>query len=308
MVFGVLLLMLTTYGIGRADVGRTSVAADGDCQTFTQTGHQVCGAFLTYWTANGGLAQQGYPVSDPLSEKSDTDGKTYTVQYFERAVFEMHPELPAGSNVLLTLLGAQKYKAKYSAPQSGSVPATVGAAPVPTATIAPAATSTPVAATATAKPAPMMAPASLSPAGDDTAYQTYLAQKFANVGSHKIDLKGVTITRAGSGSSASVIVSFQVELQDGATYFADSAPKSDLQAWGTALLADLKAKYPNTYVVGTLQQGFYSDTYDGGGSTDCTYQSDSYTSGQGWYTVLYFVKVSYIPSGGGDKVKACFGK
>ena len=40
-----------------------------------------------------------------MSEKNDTDGKTYTVQYFERAVFEAHPENKAPFDVLLSLLG-----------------------------------------------------------------------------------------------------------------------------------------------------------------------------------------------------------
>ncbi|MEO5950939.1 MAG: copper resistance protein CopC, partial [Chloroflexia bacterium] len=62
------------------------------CVTFDQTKRSACGRFLEYWNANGGLAQQGYPISAEMQEKSDTDGKTYTVQYFERAVFEKHPE------------------------------------------------------------------------------------------------------------------------------------------------------------------------------------------------------------------------
>ena len=50
------------------------------------------GMFLDYWNTHGGLAQQGFPISDEMQRQSDTDGKTYTVQYFERAVFELHPE------------------------------------------------------------------------------------------------------------------------------------------------------------------------------------------------------------------------
>jgi hypothetical protein len=75
-------------------------------RTFPETGKTVAGKFLSYWDSHGGLAQQGYPISAEMQEKSDTDGKTYTVQYFERAVFEMHPE-NAGSpyEILLTLLG-----------------------------------------------------------------------------------------------------------------------------------------------------------------------------------------------------------
>ena len=59
--------------------------------TFPETGKEIRGVFLTYWKEHGGLAQQGYPITNPMLEKSELDGKEYTVQYFERAVFEMHP-------------------------------------------------------------------------------------------------------------------------------------------------------------------------------------------------------------------------
>ncbi len=66
--------------------------AQGSSHTFPETGKTVQGAFLDYWNSHGGLAQQGYPISDEMQETSDTDGKTYTVQYFERAEFELHPD------------------------------------------------------------------------------------------------------------------------------------------------------------------------------------------------------------------------
>ena len=71
-----------------------SFAQTTGCQTFAETGKTVCGRFLDYWQKNGGLAQQGLPLSGPFSEVSDLNGKTYTVQYFERAVFEAHPGEP----------------------------------------------------------------------------------------------------------------------------------------------------------------------------------------------------------------------
>ncbi len=73
---------------------------------FPQVLHTLGGSFLRYWRNHGGLAQFGYPISEPLQERSSTDGQTYTVQYFERARFEYHPEYE-GSNteVLLGLLG-----------------------------------------------------------------------------------------------------------------------------------------------------------------------------------------------------------
>jgi hypothetical protein len=82
-------------------------------RTFPETGKTVSGRFLEYWTANGGIAQQGYPISEPFMEKSDTDGKTYQVQYFERSVFEAHPENKPPYDVLLSQLGTFRYKAQY---------------------------------------------------------------------------------------------------------------------------------------------------------------------------------------------------
>ncbi len=88
-------------------------AQPSNCRTFTETGQTVCGKFLVYWDGHGGLAQQGYPISGELQETSQTDGKTYTVQYFERAIFEMHPENPPPNDVLLSLLGVFLYQSKY---------------------------------------------------------------------------------------------------------------------------------------------------------------------------------------------------
>ena len=82
-------------------------------RTFVETGHTVTGLFLDYWSTNGGLKQFGLPVSDVFGEVSDIDGMTYTVQYFERAVFEFHPEWDPPSNVILAQLGNWQYKVRY---------------------------------------------------------------------------------------------------------------------------------------------------------------------------------------------------
>ncbi|HEX5504058.1 MAG TPA: kelch repeat-containing protein [Thermomicrobiales bacterium] len=71
---------------------------------FPQTGHNVRGKILVYWQANGGLAQFGYPLSEEIQEQLE-DGKTYTVQYFERARFELHPENPPPYDVELGQFG-----------------------------------------------------------------------------------------------------------------------------------------------------------------------------------------------------------
>ncbi len=81
--------------------------------TFPQTGKIIGGKFRTYWEQHGGLAQQGYPISNEFQEVSDLDGKTYSVQYFERAVMELHPQNDAPYDVLLSQLGSFRYKQKY---------------------------------------------------------------------------------------------------------------------------------------------------------------------------------------------------
>ncbi len=97
-----------------------TVNSEAGAQKFPETGHTVGGKFLTYWQQHGGLAQQGYPISDEFQEKSDLDGKTYTVQYFERAVFEAHPENQPPYDVLLSQLGKFQIDARYP---NGSNPA-----------------------------------------------------------------------------------------------------------------------------------------------------------------------------------------
>jgi Zn-dependent protease len=83
-------------------------------QFFSETGHNLAGAFLDYWNANGGLAVFGYPISEEITERNPVDGKEYRVQYFERNRFEYHPEFAGTpSEVQLGLLGSQIYSEKY---------------------------------------------------------------------------------------------------------------------------------------------------------------------------------------------------
>lgn len=123
-VVAIMLIGGLGYAAGTARLlsPQRAIAAE-ECVTFSQTGKQLCGRFLEYWQANGGLAQQGLPLSNTFEEQSSVDGKTYTVQYFERAVFEAHPENQRPYDVLLSLVGREKYQAKY--------PNGVGGAPPP---------------------------------------------------------------------------------------------------------------------------------------------------------------------------------
>jgi hypothetical protein len=72
-----------------------------DNRYFSDTAHNLSGIFRSYWETHGGLEQQGFPITEVLTE-SDRQ-----VQYFERSVFEHHTE-NAGTpyEVLLRRLGA----------------------------------------------------------------------------------------------------------------------------------------------------------------------------------------------------------
>ncbi len=87
-------------------------AATTNPYRFSETGKTIGGLFRAYWESHGGLAQFGFPISDQFSERSDLNGKSYTVQYFERAVFEYHPENQPPYDVLLSQLGTFKHRLK----------------------------------------------------------------------------------------------------------------------------------------------------------------------------------------------------
>jgi hypothetical protein len=74
---------------------------------FPQTKHNVGELFYRYWQQNGDLALFGYPISEPHTEVDPETGLSYTMQWFERARFEYHPDNTAPYNVLLGLLGRQ---------------------------------------------------------------------------------------------------------------------------------------------------------------------------------------------------------
>ncbi len=86
---------------------------------FAETGKCLSGRFLAYWQASGGLAANGFPLTDPLAEELE-DGRTYTVQYFERVRLEYHPENPPPHDLLLGQFGRRLHPAESPvAPLSG---------------------------------------------------------------------------------------------------------------------------------------------------------------------------------------------
>jgi hypothetical protein len=70
----------------------------------------ITGRFREFWETNGGLSAFGYPLG-PATALPTADG-TYTIQYFERARFELHPENDPPYDVLLGRLGVELLSAR----------------------------------------------------------------------------------------------------------------------------------------------------------------------------------------------------
>ena len=80
---------------------------------FPNTEHYISGRFREFWEQRGGLFVFGYPLTAQFAFPS-TDGNIYQVQYFERAVFEYHPENPVPYDVLLTQVGRELAASRLS--------------------------------------------------------------------------------------------------------------------------------------------------------------------------------------------------
>lgn len=101
--FAVLLLVPM---LALASWGTVKAQTSGNVQYFPETGHYVRGEFLRFYkSASDPLLVFGYPVTE---EFTSVDGNT--VQYFQRARFELHADLLEGKRVTLTLLGKAVYK------------------------------------------------------------------------------------------------------------------------------------------------------------------------------------------------------
>jgi hypothetical protein len=111
--------------------------AQATSRYFPETQHYLKGLFLKYWNEHGGLAQQGYPLTEEFQERSQLNGKVYTVQYFERAVFEFHPE-NAGTpyDVLLSQIGKYQLDVRYPNGNEATTPVASPGIP-PTVTLTP---------------------------------------------------------------------------------------------------------------------------------------------------------------------------
>lgn len=90
--------------------GQQGPTAPPSGMVFAETGKWVIEPFLSYFLGNGGVRMFGLPLSGLLTATA-ADGQPRQVQYFERWVFEWHPEHDAANQVLGQRLGAQAAKA-----------------------------------------------------------------------------------------------------------------------------------------------------------------------------------------------------
>ncbi len=81
---------------------------------YAETGHNLRAGFREYWNKNGGLTTFGYPITEEIQEQLE-DGRVYTVQYFERARMEYHPENKAPYDILLGQFG-RRIHSEYNGP------------------------------------------------------------------------------------------------------------------------------------------------------------------------------------------------
>ena len=91
------------------------------CLYFNETGHTLCGRFLDYWQGAGlEFGDDGVTFREslglfglPLSEEFVDPETGFVSQYFERAIFEYHPENDGTEfEVLLRRLGVEELQAR----------------------------------------------------------------------------------------------------------------------------------------------------------------------------------------------------
>ncbi len=104
--------------------------ARGAEECFAETNQCIRGRFLDYWAANGGLARNGFPLTEERREVLE-DGNEYTVQYFERVRLEYHPENRAPYDVLLGQFGRRILLESFRGNGGAYINATGAVAPLP---------------------------------------------------------------------------------------------------------------------------------------------------------------------------------
>jgi hypothetical protein len=101
-------IFITTILLLGGFVGwQSTYAQTKEPQYFPETGHRLTGEFYNaYYNVRNPLLLFGYPITEAYLD--ETTGRV--VQYFQRARFELHPELPAGQRVVLSDVGEYLYE------------------------------------------------------------------------------------------------------------------------------------------------------------------------------------------------------
>jgi hypothetical protein len=85
-------------------MGTPAFAQSSGSEYFKETGHNVSGDFLAYYrSVSNAPLLFGYPITEAYLKNG------VTIQYFQRARFELMPNLPAGQRVRLTPIGRELY-------------------------------------------------------------------------------------------------------------------------------------------------------------------------------------------------------
>ena len=110
--------------VGALTPGRSAAQADQICfPNVRGIGSCISGRFYQYWRDNGGLAIFGYPLTGEFEQP--TPEGTFTVQYFERQRFELHPNNQRPYDVLLGRLGDEVLRRNGRNWQAEPVPNTI---------------------------------------------------------------------------------------------------------------------------------------------------------------------------------------
>lgn len=83
-----------------------AIAQTASEMCFPETGYCISGRIREYWESQGGLRVFGYPIGAQM--QSVIEGKTLTLQNFERNRLELHPQNARPYDVLLGRLGADR--------------------------------------------------------------------------------------------------------------------------------------------------------------------------------------------------------
>ncbi len=92
------------------EVERFPIGNNPGCRYYTESGHQVCHAFLDFYETHGGQAVFGLPITELRFE----DGRM--VQYFQDFRLDWYPEAQDGQRIRVAPLGSEHFNLMGYAP------------------------------------------------------------------------------------------------------------------------------------------------------------------------------------------------